>query len=61
MDERRHVGRPVTTWQVDEILNAAYRKAVSVQNLVTGFKKEGLWPLTIIYIPRQRLRCCYDN
>ena len=33
---REHVGRPVKTWQVAEILNAAYRKAASVQNAVSG-------------------------
>ena len=26
---KEHVGRPVTTWQVDEILNVAYRKVSS--------------------------------
>ena len=45
---REHVGRPVTTRQVAEILNVAYRKAVSVQNAVTGFRKTGLWSLTIV-------------
>ena len=44
---REHVGRPVTTWQVGEILNVAYRKAASVQNAVSGFWKAGLWSLTI--------------
>ena len=44
---RKHVGRPVTTWQVAEILNVAYRKAASVQNAVSGFRKAGLWSLTI--------------
>ena len=33
---RERVGRPVTTWQVAEILNVAYRKAESVQNAVCG-------------------------
>ena len=42
-----HVGRPVTTWQAAEILNVAYGKAASVQNAVSGFRKSGLWPLTI--------------
>lgn len=42
---RCHVGRPVTTWQVAELLNTAYRKAASVQNAVKGFEKTGLWPL----------------
>ena len=42
-----HVGRPVATWQVAEILNVAYRKAASVQNVVSGFGKAGLWSLTI--------------
>ena len=36
---REHVGRPVTTWQVAEIHNVAYRKAASVQNAVSGFVK----------------------
>ena len=31
---RKHVSRPVTTWQVAEILNVAYGKAASVQNVV---------------------------
>ena len=44
---REHVGRPVTTWQVAEILNVAYRKGVSVQNAVCGLRKAGLWSLTI--------------
>ena len=44
---REHVGRPVTTWQVDEILNVAYGKAASAQNAVSGSRKAGLWPLTI--------------
>lgn len=44
---REHVGRPVTTWQVAEILNVAYGKAASVQNAVSGFRKSGLWPLTM--------------
>ena len=39
---REHVGRPVTTWQVAEILNVAYRKAVSLHNAVSGFRKAGL-------------------
>ena len=38
---------PLTTWQVAEILNVAYRKAASVQNAVSGFGKAGLWSLTI--------------
>lgn len=44
---RQHVGRPVSTWQVAEILNVAYGKAASVQNAVSGFRKAGLWPLTM--------------
>ena len=44
---REHVGRPVTTWQVAEIHNVGYRKAASVQNAVSGFRKAGLWSLTI--------------
>ena len=40
---REHVGRPVTMWQVAEILNVAYRKAAFVQNAVSGFRKGGLW------------------
>ena len=32
---REHVDRPVTTWQVAQILNVAYRKAASVQNAVS--------------------------
>ena len=44
---REHVGRPVTTWQVANILNVAYRKAASVQNVVSGFRNAGLWSLTI--------------
>ena len=44
---REHVGRPVTTWQVAEILNVAYRKAASFQNAVSCFRKAGLWSLTI--------------
>ena len=44
---REHVGRPVTMWQVAEILNVAYRKVASVQNAVSGFRKAGLWSLTI--------------
>ena len=51
---REHVGRPVTTcrqtsktWHVAEILNVAYKKAVSVQNADSGFGKAGLWSLTI--------------
>ncbi|CAM1318676.1 Uncharacterised protein r2_g2668 [Pycnogonum litorale] len=44
---RQHVGRPVTTWQVAEILNVAYGKAASVQNAVSGFRKSGLWALTM--------------
>ena len=44
---REQVGRPVATWQVAEILNVAYRKAASVQNVVSGFRKAGLWSLTI--------------
>ena len=33
---REHVGRPVTMWQVAEILNVAHRKAASVQNAVVA-------------------------
>ena len=44
---REHVGRPVTMWQVAEILKVAYRKAASVQNAVSWFRKAGLWSLTI--------------
>ena len=44
---REHVGRPVTIWQVPEILNVAYRKAASVQNVVSGFRKASIWSLTI--------------
>ena len=44
---REYVGRPVTTWQVAEILNVAYKKAASVQNAVSGFREAGLWSLTI--------------
>ena len=44
---REHVGRPVTTWQVADILNVTYRKAASVQNAVRDLRKAGLWLLTI--------------
>ena len=44
---REHVDRPVTTWQVAEILNVAYRKATSVQNADSGFGKACLWSLNI--------------
>ena len=44
---RDHVGRPVTMCQVAEILDVAYRKAASVQNAVSGFRKAGMWSLTI--------------
>ena len=44
---REHVGRPVTIWQVAEILNVAYRNAASVQNVVSGFRKASMWSLTI--------------
>jgi hypothetical protein len=40
-----HVGRPVTTWQVAELLNTAYGKAASVQNAMKGFEATGLYPL----------------
>ena len=53
MDE--HVGRPVTMWQVAEILNVAYRKAASVQNAVSGRSVV----IDHIRIPRLRLRNCY--
>ena len=36
---REHVGRPVTTWQVAEILYEAYRKATPIKNAVIGFRK----------------------
>ena len=39
---REHVGRSATTWQVAESLNVAYRKAASLQNAVSGFRKAGL-------------------
>ena len=44
---REHVDRPVTTWQVAEILNVAYRKAASVQNAESGIGKAYLWSLNI--------------
>ena len=37
----------MTTWQVAEIHNVAYRKAASVQNAVSGFRKAGMWSFTI--------------
>ena len=40
---REYVGRPVTTWDVVDILNVAYKKAASVQNAVSGFRKTDLW------------------
>ena len=43
---REHVDRPVTTWQVAEILNVAYRKVASVQNVVSCFRMAGIWSLT---------------
>jgi hypothetical protein len=42
---RNHIGRPVTTWQIAELLNTAYGKAASVQNAITGFEATGLYPL----------------
>ena len=48
---REHVGRPVRVWQVAEVMNVAYGKAAKVQNAASGFKKTGLWPLTMdIYL-----------
>ena len=44
--KREHVDKPVTTWQVAEILNVAYRKVASVQNVVSGFRMAGMWSLT---------------
>ena len=45
---REQVGRPVTVWQVVEVMNVAYGKAATVQNAISGFKKtSGLWPLTM--------------
>ena len=44
---REHVDRPMTTWQVAVIFNVAYRKATYVHNAVSGFRKAGLWSLTI--------------
>ena len=44
---REHVDRPVTTWQVAEILNVAYKKGASVQNAVSGSRKAGVWSLAI--------------
>ena len=35
---RDHVGRPVTIWQFADILNVAYIKAASVQNVVSGLE-----------------------
>ena len=43
---REHVDRPVTTWQVAKILNAAYRKVASDQNVVICFRTAGIWSLT---------------
>ena len=34
---REHVGRLMTTWQVADIFNVAYKKAASIQNAVSGF------------------------
>ena len=42
---REHVDRPVTTWQVAEILNVAYRKVASVQNVVICFRMADIWSL----------------
>ena len=47
MRMRENVGRPVTTWQVANILNVAYTKVASIQNAVSGFRKAGMWSLTI--------------
>jgi len=44
---REHVGRPVTVWQVAELLGQSYGKAASVENAVSGFRKTGLWPLNM--------------
>ena len=43
---RELVDRPVTTWQVAEILNVAYCKVASVQNVVNGLMMAGIWSLT---------------
>ena len=47
MDEimRQHLGRSVTTWQVTELLEESYGRAATVQNVVSGFRNTGLWPL----------------
>ena len=55
---REHVGKPVTTRHIAEILNVVYRKAASVQNAVSGFRNV---VNDHICIPRLRLRCCYGN
>ena len=44
---REPVDRPVIAWQVADILNVAYEKTASVNNAVSGFRKSGLWPVTI--------------
>jgi len=44
---RTHVSRPVTTWQVAELLGEAYGRAASVAIATSGFKASGLWPLDV--------------
>jgi len=44
---RTHVSRPVTTWQVAELLGESYGRAASVAIATSGFKATGLWPLDV--------------
>ena len=46
MDERIY-RQTSETWHVAEILKVAYRKVAFVQNADSGFRKAGLWSLTI--------------
>ena len=48
---RNHPGRRITVDQLGELFNAAYLKAATVENAISGFKCTGIVPLNRDVLP----------
>lgn len=62
---RTNVGRPVTQFQVSQLLNEAYERSATVGNATSGFKASGIWPVNRHVFqehlfPHQKLYCLFS-
>ncbi|XP_067934193.1 uncharacterized protein [Watersipora subatra] len=42
-----HAGQPITIYQSAQLIGSVYTRACSTENIISGFKAAGIWPLNI--------------